>query len=48
MTAAEGGARTKVAVKRFSANALKDDLNLKLLVSEIDIMIKAEHKCVRR
>ena len=42
----EDGTRTKVAVKRFHAAALKDDLNLKLLVSEIDIMITAEHKCV--
>ena len=41
---AEDGTRTKVAVKRFHAAALKDDLNLKLLVSEIDIMIRAQHK----
>ena len=40
----EDGVRTKVAVKRFHAAALKDDLNLKLLVSEIDIMIRAQHK----
>ena len=43
---AEDGVRTKVAVKRFHAAALNDDLNLKLLVSEIDIMIRAQHKYV--
>ena len=41
---AEDGSRIKVAVKRFHADALKDDLNMKLLVSEIDIMSRAQHK----
>ena len=36
--------RSKVAVKRFHASVLQDDLNLKLLVSEIDIMMRARHK----
>ena len=38
------GKRKKVAVKRYHQKALMDDLNLKLLISEIDIMMKAQHK----